>query len=126
MEPRTVIEVERRGSGMNSGLIVLTVLALLAAAVGLFVMAGGPARFGGAAGPSQTNINVPAPAAQTVPQINLPGQIDVNINTQPAAPAVAPQVAVPGAPAAQLPVPAAPAVQLPSIPAPGVSATGGL
>ena len=85
--------VERRtddGSGMASGMVLGIVVILLVAIVALFFVFGGPSRFVGSSGtPNQTNVNVPAqqePAPQnnSAPNINVPRQIDVNINQPPA------------------------------------------
>jgi hypothetical protein len=68
--------------GMIVGLLVLVVVAVMA----FFMFGGGPGRFAGGPAPAgQTNVNVPAqqPQAPSAPNIQVPRQIDVNVN-QPA------------------------------------------
>ena len=85
--------VERRtddGAGMASGMVLGIVVILLVAIVALFFVFGGPSRFAGnSATPNQTNVNVPSqqqpnPQNNSAPNINVPRQIDVNINQPPA------------------------------------------
>jgi hypothetical protein len=84
------------GAGTATGMIVGILLVLLVAILALFFFFGGPARFGGAPGPGQTNVNVPQQQApqQGQPQggtnIQVPRQIDVNVNQAPPAPPQAP------------------------------------
>ena len=83
------VVVDRGDSGMGTGLILGIIVILLLAVVAFFVVLGGPSRFSGG---GQTNVNAPtqsAPAApqaqpQSGPNINVPGQIDVNVNQRPA------------------------------------------
>jgi hypothetical protein len=71
---------------MVLGIVVI----LLVAIVALFFVFGGPSRFSGSSGtPNQTNVNVPGqqqpnPPNNNAPNINVPRQIDVNINQPPA------------------------------------------
>ncbi len=83
-------QVERdTGTGMATGMIVGILVVVLVAILALFFVFGGPARFSGspstAPAPSgQTNVNVPSQGQpQSGPNINVPRQIDVNVN-QPA------------------------------------------
>jgi hypothetical protein len=80
------------GAGTATGMIVGILLVLLIAILALFFFFGGPARFAGTpsapAPAGQTNVNVPQSApqgqsGQSGPSINVPRQIDVNVN-QPA------------------------------------------
>jgi hypothetical protein len=82
------VERDNTGSGMAGGLIIGLVLLLFVAVLAYFVFGGGPGRFAGApAAPGQTNVNVPAQNQPSGgPNIQVPRQIDVNVN-QPAAPA---------------------------------------
>jgi hypothetical protein len=94
MADHQIVErVERTGSG--SGMIVgMVAVVVLVAVVTLFMIMGGPARLMGST-PSQTNVNVPSqPQQPSGPQINIPRQIDVNVNQPaPQAPQV-PQIPV--------------------------------
>ena len=76
------------GTGMASGMVLGIVLLLLVAIVALFFVFGGPSRFAGGTttAPNQTNVNVPAQQQQpqSGPNINVPRQIDVNVNQPPA------------------------------------------
>ncbi len=107
---RDHLVVERSQSGVGIGMVLgILALMLVVAVIALFAF-GGPTRFMGG-GPSQTNVNVPAQQQpQSAPNVQLPRQIDVNIN-QPAqqAPA-APQAPVaPQAPTGgQAPAPSNP------------------
>lgn len=86
------------GAGTATGMIVGTLLVLVVAIMALFFFFGGPARFGGSSAPApgQTNVNVPQqqappqqapPQGQSGPNIQVPRQIDVNVNQPaPAAP----------------------------------------
>ena len=78
--------VEHRDSGAGTGAILGIVFAALLVVIALFFFFGGPGRFAGNAGtPSQTNVNAPAPSQpQSGPNINVPRQVDVNVNQQPA------------------------------------------
>lgn len=76
--------VERSDSGVGMGVVLGIVLVLLVAVIALFFAFGGPARFAGGA-PSQTNVNVPAQQQpQSAPNVQVPRQIDVNVNQPPA------------------------------------------
>ena len=99
--------VERSDRGMGAGIVVGIALVMLAVAVVLFFLFGGPGRFTAApaapaapGAPGQTNVNVPAqnPPA-SAPNITVPRQIDVNINQPPAAQAPAQAPAEPAPPA---------------------------
>jgi hypothetical protein len=86
-EHQVIVERSDSGSGMARGLMI-GALVLVAAMVAVLMMNGGPSRFMGPAPAGQTNINVPAqpaaqqPAAQQPagPAIQIPRQIDVNVN----------------------------------------------
>jgi len=97
---------------MASGMVLGIVLLLLVAIVALFFVFGGPARFTGGTttAPSQTNVNVPAQQPQSGPNINVPRQIDVKVNQQPAQQQPAPQQP------AQQSAPQQPAQQQPAAP----------
>ncbi len=104
-EHHVVERVERddTGSGMAGGLIIGLILLLFIAVLAFFVFGGGPGRFAGApAQPGQTNVNVPAQNQPSGPNVQVPRQIDVNVNA-PQAPAqqapgqAAPQQAPAGA-----------------------------
>jgi len=75
-----------REEGVGTGVVLGAVLVLLVVVIGLFFVFGGPSRFvSGNGTPSQTNVNVPAQnQPQSGPNINIPRQIDVNVNQQPA------------------------------------------
>jgi len=80
-----IVERTDSGSGVATGMVLAIVAVLLVGIVALFMFFGGPGRFvGGTTNPpSNTNVNVPAPAQsqpQTGPQINVPPRIDVNMN----------------------------------------------
>ena len=86
--------VEHRDSGFGAGALLGIVLVALVAVIALFFVFGGPGRFAGPAAtpPSNTNVNVPQaqpPQGQSGPNINVPRQIDVNVN-QPGQQAPAP------------------------------------
>ena len=78
------VERTDSGSGMAAGMILGIVVLLLVGVMALFFI------FGGARGPTtpapsgQTNVNVPGQQAQpqqpTGPNIQVPRQIDVNVN----------------------------------------------
>jgi hypothetical protein len=78
--------VETRETGTGTGMVLgIVVVLLVAVVVAFFVFAGGANRFaGGNSTPNQTNVNVPQqqqPAQQpSAPNVNVPGQIDVNVN----------------------------------------------
>jgi hypothetical protein len=80
------------GAGTATGMIVGILLVLLVAILALFFFFGGPARFAGSsanapAPAGQTNVNVPQngpPQGQSGPNIQVPRQIDVNVNQPPA------------------------------------------
>jgi hypothetical protein len=82
------VVVDKSDSGAGTGMIVGVLLALILGAVVLFFVFGGPGRFAGqATTPSNTNVNVPAqqqPQQPQQPAINVPKQIDVNVNQPPA------------------------------------------
>jgi hypothetical protein len=113
-----VERVETRDSG-NYGVIIAAALVLLVVmAVVFFTLLGGASRFGSTT-PSQTNVNVPAqqqPQQPSGPNIQVPRQIDVNVNA-PAQQAPAQQAPAPPpvqqAPAQQ-PAQQAPAQQAPA------------
>jgi len=105
--------VEHRETDSGAGAVLGIVFVLLLVVVALFFALGGPSRFVSAPGtPNQTNINVPSQSQpQTQPQnpaINVPRQIDINVN-QPAQQAPANQQPAPQAPANQQPGQQAPA-----------------
>ena len=93
MAEHTHVERVEHDSGASTatGMIVGILLVLLVAILALFFFFGGPGRFAGStstAPPSggQTNVNVPQnapPQGQSGPNIQVPRQIDVNVN-QPA------------------------------------------
>ena len=89
--------VEHRQSGAASGVVIGLLVALVVAVVVVFFMfAGGPGRFTGYSNPSQTNVNVPA-QQQPGPNIEIPRQVDVNVNQPaPQAPAQPAVVSIPG------------------------------
>jgi hypothetical protein len=77
------VERTESDSGMAAGMILGIVVLLLVGVMALFFI------FGGARGPvttpapGQTNVNVPgqqAPPQQQQPNIQVPRQIDVNVN----------------------------------------------
>lgn len=86
------------GAGTATGMIVGILLVLMVAILALFFFFGGPARFAGSSAPAsappgQTNVNVPQnspPQGQSGPNVQIPRQIDVNVN-QPPPQAPAPQ-----------------------------------
>jgi len=80
-EVREVQVVERSGSGIGTGMVLGMVVVLLVAAIAIFMFMGGPGKLGGTSG--QTNINVPAQVQPPGPNIEIPRQIDINVN-QPA------------------------------------------
>jgi hypothetical protein len=81
-----IVEVERRGSGVGTGMVLGIVTVLLVAVIAAFLLMGGPGRLTGSTG--QTNVNVPAQSApQGGPNITIPKDINVNVNQAPAAPA---------------------------------------
>ena len=79
--------VDRSDSGTGVGMVLGVVLVLLVAVIALFFIFGGPGRFTGAttSPPNQTNVNVPAQQQQpqSGPNINVPRQVDVNVNQNP-------------------------------------------
>src|SRR5438128_940918 len=99
----------RSDSGVGTGLVLGIVVILLVGVVALFFIFGGPRTAGPAPGPSNTNLNVPAqqapPAQQpnSGPNIQVPRQIDVNVNQPGGGQAPAPQNP---APQNQAPAPA--------------------
>ncbi len=77
--------VERSDHGTATGMLLGIVLVVLIAAIALFFVFGGPGRFvGPATPPNNTNVNVPQqqqpPQGQSGPNINIPRQIDINVN----------------------------------------------
>ena len=79
--------VETREGGAGTGMVLgIVVVLLVAVVIAFFMFAGGPGRFvgGSNSAPNQTNVNVPSqqqPAQQpSAPNVNVPGQIDVNVN----------------------------------------------
>src|SRR5437764_9902704 len=82
--------VERTDSGTGVGMVLGIVVVLLVAIVALFFVFGGPGRFAGGAtpaSPGQTNVNVPAQnPPQSGPNVNVPPQVDVNVNQRGQAP----------------------------------------
>lgn len=96
MADHHVGETSERGVGI--GVVLGIVLVLLVVVIALFFAFGGPTRFVGGA-PSQTNVNVPAQQQpQSGPNIQVPRQIDINVNQPPAQQAPA-QPPAPQAPA---------------------------
>ncbi len=91
--------VERERSGTSTGVMAGILVAALLGVVVLFFVFGGPGRFAGsqAATPNNTNVNVPAQGQQpaAAPNINIPKQIDVNVNP-PGQQAPAPQAPASG------------------------------
>jgi hypothetical protein len=77
-----IVERTDRDRGVGTGIILGIVGMGLAVVLTLFFVFGGTSRFMGGSG--QTNVNVPAQSQPAAPQINIPRQIDVNINQQPA------------------------------------------
>jgi hypothetical protein len=78
------VETVEHGSGTGTGMVLGILVVLLIAVMALFFVFGGPSRFTGGSTP-QTNVNVPAQSQpQSGPNINVPRQIDVNVNQQPA------------------------------------------
>jgi hypothetical protein len=90
MAQHPYIEHVDRRSGLGTGVIVGAFLVLIVGVVALFLYFGGPGRLiGGTAptAPSTTNVNVAPPAQaqpQVPPQINIPREIDINLNQPPA------------------------------------------
>jgi hypothetical protein len=82
-----VERVERTdGSGVGTGMVLGIIMVILVALIALFFLFGGPGRFAGTTSGGQTNVNVPgqtAPSTNSGPNINVPRQIDVNVNQQP-------------------------------------------
>jgi len=108
--------VDRSDGGVGTGMVLGVIFVLLAVVIALFFVFGGPSRFASSNGaPSQTNVNVPAQGSQpqSGPNVNIPRQIDVNVNQQPQNQAPAQQNAP--APAQQ----SAPAPAQQNAPAPG-------
>lgn len=103
-EHRIVEHRDTTGSGTGAMLIGLAIVGLLVV-VALFFAFGGPGRFvGGPATPNQTNVNVPPQSQpQTAPNINVPRQIDVNVNQQAPAQQPAQQAPAQQQPPAQQP-----------------------
>ncbi len=89
--------IVERESGTNTGVMLGIVTVVLIAVVALFFVFGGPGRFAGGQAPNNTNVNVPAQGQQpqAAPAINIPKQIDVNVN-QPGQQAPAPQAPASG------------------------------
>jgi len=77
--------VEHRDTSSSTGAMLGIAFVLLLVVVALFFAFGGPSRFASGPGtPNQTNVNVPAQSQpQSGPNINVPRQIDVNVNQQP-------------------------------------------
>ena len=99
MADHVIVEREGSGNAVMIGIIGVVVIGIVV----LFFIFGGPGRFAPAqtAAPNNTNVNVPAQGQQppaAAPNINIPRQIDVNVN-QPAQQAPA----APAAPAQQAP-----------------------
>src|SRR5687767_5193714 len=96
MVEHQVIEHTDRGAGIGTGMIAGIVVVLLAAVVVMFLVFGGAGRFAGGTtptAPNTTNVNVAPPAQaqppalaqpQSGPQINVPREIDINLNQPPA------------------------------------------
>jgi len=84
--------VEHRDSGVGSGAVLGIVLVVLLVALALFFALGGTGRFvSGSGTPNQTNVNVPSQSQpKSGPNINVPRQVDVNVNQQPGQQAPAP------------------------------------
>jgi hypothetical protein len=97
----TYIERTESSSGVASGVLISIVVVLLVAILALFMAFGGPSRFIAGPTPPTTNVNAPVqgqPQGQprTGPEINVPRQIDINVNQAPAQPPSGQQA--PGAP----------------------------
>jgi len=80
--------VEHRDTSSSTGAMLGIAFVLLLVVVALFFAFGGPSRFVSSGTPNQTNVNVPAQnqpqsQPQSGPNINVPRQIDVNVNQQP-------------------------------------------
>jgi hypothetical protein len=85
----TYVERTESGDGVASGVLVAILALLLVAIVALFMVFGGPGRFMAGPTPPTTNVNAPAQSQpQSQPQrgseINVPRQIDINVNQPPA------------------------------------------
>lgn len=83
--------VEHRDTSSSTGAVLGIIFVLLLVGVALFLALGGPSRFAGSPTPNQTNVNVPSQSQpQSAPNVDVPRQIDVNVNQQPAQQAPAP------------------------------------
>lgn len=91
-EHHHVVDRTDSGAGTATSLVVGILVVLFLGILALFLFFGGPGRFvGGTTTPSQPNTNLNVPQQQQPPQqpqsgpnINVPRQIDVNINQPPA------------------------------------------
>lgn len=91
------VEIERGGSGIGTALVLGLVIALMVALISVFFVFGNPSRFMGSSTPNQTNVNMPSLGQpQNGVNIEVPRQIDININPPAQAPPLAP--AQPGNP----------------------------
>jgi len=104
-EHHHVVEHTDTGTGTATGMIIGIVVLLLVAILAFFFLFGGPGR--SAPVPTgQTNVNIPAqqaPQQPSGPNIQVPRQIDVNVNQPPAQQAPVQQAPVQQAPAQQGP-----------------------
>jgi flagellar basal body-associated protein FliL len=93
------VERTERDSGTGAGMVIGIVVLLLVAVMALFFVFGG--NRGTAVAPQgQTNVNVPAQQQpNSGPNIQVPRQIDVNVNQPPAQQAPAQQAPAQQAPA---------------------------
>jgi hypothetical protein len=83
------VERTESGAGTATGVIVGILVVLFLGILALFLFFGGPGRFvGGTTIPSQPNTNVnvqpPGQSQPSGPNINVPRQIDINVNQPPA------------------------------------------
>lgn len=110
--------VDHSDEGVGTGMVLGIIFVLLAVVVALFFVFGGPSRFTSApSSPSQTNVNVPQSQPQSGPNINIPRQVDVNVNPpaqQPAQQQPAQQQPAQQQPAQQQPGQQQPAQQQPA------------
>jgi flagellar basal body-associated protein FliL len=96
MAEHQIIEHTDRSTGIGTGMIIGILLVLLTGVVVMFLFLGGAGRFVGSAAPTApntTNVNVAPPALaqpQSGPQINIPREIQINLNQPPVQVQVAP------------------------------------
>jgi hypothetical protein len=85
----TYVERTETGDGVANGVLIAILAVLLVAILALFMVFGGPGRFMAGPTPSTTNVNAPVQSQpqskpQAGPEINVPRQIDINVNQPPA------------------------------------------